>query len=569
MISQTTGRVALSLAGAGGIPRCARYAVSMTSGRSDVGKWLSARCTDLVQVLRVRAVRRGLYGTLLIALGTISPAYLPRSTPWWTLLSSFRIEGAPAKIIGTVVTMGGLLLLMDAWFRLRPGQLPAESGVGGRQLGPRAYHDLKHWAVLAVWSLPFLFAPPIFSGDAYSYAAQGWQVHNGINPYYYGPGVLPGAFADQVSWVWRNTPSPYGPLSMQISNLLLHVFGFDPYLSAVAQRIPAVIGVVLIAVFLPRIAVRIGIDPAFTAWFGTLNPLLIIDFVGGAHNDSLMMGLVVLAIWVATTPVPGGPVTAGGRWWAGGWWWLPAAAVVGVAASIKQPALLAAYVVPMIPRRWANLSVRETAVTVTRVLVSFVVSGGVFALVSIATGLDFGWYNAVSVPGSVGSPAPATIVGQILQFFLNLLSLDPSGQAGVRVTHTLFLVAGGIVLALGAVTIARRRPVAFISWGYLVVALSSPALHSWYMLWGGLALPLARPTSRMVSIAIWVNVSLLGYDAIDMAWRNNGIAIAVAAVAASLFMTYHHQTTIKVPERQPGSAAHLVLSAPGRSDQQS
>lgn len=534
-----------------------------------MGDWLSARWKDLGQVVRVRAVRRGLYGTLLIALGTISPAYLPRSSPWWTLLSSFRLEGAPAKLVGTLVTMGGLLLLMDAWFRLRPGQPPEDSTAGSRPRGLQAYHDLKHWAVLAVWSLPFLLAPPIFSGDAYSYAAQGWQVHNGINPYYYGPGVLPGAFADQVSWVWRNTPSPYGPLSMQISNLLLHIFGFDPYLSAVAQRVPAVIGVVLIAVFLPRIAVRIGIDPAFTAWFGTLNPLLIIDFVGGAHNDSLMMGLVVFALWVATTPVRGGPVAAGGRWGAGGWWWLPAAAVVGVAASIKQPALLAAYVIPMVPRRWASLGVRETVITVTRVLVSFAVSGGVFALVSIATGLDFGWYNAVSVPGSVGSPAPATIVGQGLQFVLDVLKLDPTGRAGVNLTHSLFLVAGAVVLALGAVTIARRRPIAFISWGYLVVALSSPALHSWYMLWGGLALPLARPTSRMVSIAIWVNVSLLGYDAIDMAWRNNGIAIAVAAVAASLFMTYHHQTTIHVPPRQPGSAAHLELSAQLSDPQQS
>lgn len=520
--------------------------------------WATARAADLAQVFRVPAVRRGLYGTLLIALGTLTPAYLPRSTPWWTLLASLRLEGAPAKIGGTIVTMIGLLLLTDAWFRLRPGQVLKDKAGA-----PQAYQDLKHWAVLAVWSLPFLLAPPIFSGDAYSYAAQGWLVHNGINPYYYGPGVLPGAFADQVSWVWRNTPSPYGPLSMQISNLLLHVCGFDPYWSAVAQRIPALVGVVLIAAFLPRLAVRLGIDPAFTAWFGTLNPLLIIDFVGGAHNDSLMMGLVVLALWVATTPVPGGPATRGGPWRAGGWWWVPAAAVVGVAATIKQPALLAAYVVPMLCRRWSTLKPRETLITVTRVLVSFVFAVGVFALISIATGLGFGWYNAVSVPGSVGSPAPATMLGSLLQLILQLFGTNPAPGTGIAFMHTVFLIAGAIVLALGAVTIARRRPASFISWGYLVVALASPALHSWYMLWGGLTLPLARPTSRQISIAIWVNIALLGYDAIDMAWRSDGIAIAIAAVAASLFMTYHHQATIKVPPHQLGSAAHLELCTTG------
>ncbi|HBX81718.1 MAG TPA: hypothetical protein DEH05_11520, partial [Propionibacteriaceae bacterium] len=68
-----------------------------------------------------------------------------------------------------------------------------------------------------MWSLPLLAAPPIFSHDAYSYAAQGWLMYNGLNPYEVGPGTLPGAFADQVAWVWRQTPSPYGPLSLEIS----------------------------------------------------------------------------------------------------------------------------------------------------------------------------------------------------------------------------------------------------------------------------------------------------------------------------------------------------------------
>lgn len=73
-----------------------------------------------------------------------------------------------------------------------------------------------------------MFAPPIFSHDAYSYAAQGWLVHNGINPYDAGPGVLPGSFADQVSWVWRDTPAPYGPLSLQLQHLVVELTGFRP-----------------------------------------------------------------------------------------------------------------------------------------------------------------------------------------------------------------------------------------------------------------------------------------------------------------------------------------------------
>ena len=511
---------------------------------------------DLAAAARAGPVRRGFYGTALIAVGALSPAYLPRSSPWWRMLASLRLEGSLSKLVGTVVTMAGLLLVMSAWFSLRP----LRSAQARTRRGPQVYRHVKHWAVLAIWSFPFLLAPPIFSHDAYSYAAQGWLVHNGINPYYSGPGVLPGAFADQVSWVWRDTPSPYGPLSMQLSHLLLHVFGFDPYWSAVAQRVPALVGVVLICVCLPRISLRLHIDPAFTAWFGTLNPLFIIDFVGGCHNDALMMGLVVLGLWLATVPPRRRTPQTRRRGWAdGGWWWLLGAAACGVGAAIKQPALLAAYVVPMLARRWSGRGLREGLVAVSRILVSMLVAIGVFAGISLLTGLDFGWYNAVSVPGSSNSPAPSTIVGELVRLGLRLVGVT-TGRTAVDVSHTVFVGLGIVLLAVAALTVARRRPATFVSWGYLIAAMTSPALHSWYMLWGGLTLPLARPSSRQVSIAIWVNFALLGYDAVDMSLRNNGLAISIAAVIAFLFMTWSHISSVRVPSHLPETAAHLVVT---------
>lgn len=49
-----------------------------------------------------------------------------------------------------------------------------------------------------------------------------------------------------------------------------------------------------------------------------------------------------------------------------------------------------------------------------------------------------------------------------------------------------------------------------------------------------------------MAVAIWVNLALLCYDAVDMAWRNDGVAIGVAAVAASVFMTWIHQASVRV-----------------------
>ena len=190
---------------------------------------------------------------------------------------------------------------------------------------------------------------------------------------------------------------------------------------------------------------------------------------------------------------------------------------------------------------------------------------GVFAGISLLTGLDFGWYNAVSVPGSSNSPAPSTIVGELVRLGLRLVGVT-TGRTAVDVSHTVFVGLGIVLLAVAALTVARRRPATFVSWGYLIAAMTSPALHSWYMLWGGLTLPLARPSSRQVSIAIWVNFALLGYDAVDMSLRNNGLAISIAAVIAFLFMTWSHISSVRVPSHLPETAAHLVVrrADPGR-----
>lgn len=480
--------------------------------------FVGSRWADVGVAWSHQSVRRGFYGTFLIALGSLTPAYLPRNSPWLRLLGALHATGTPFKVLGTVLVLAGMAILVDAWFRMRPSDIPS-------QVGSMVYHDVRHWAVLVIWGAPFVFAPPIFSHDAYSYAAQGWLIHNGINPYSAGPGILPGAFADQVAWVWRFTPAPYGPLSLQIQHGLVDLMGHDPYLSALAMRLPAVLGVGLIGLLIPRIARKLGTDAAFAAWFATLNPLLVIDFVGGAHNDALMMGLVVLAIWLALQHR---------------WGWLPAAVVVGVAAAIKQPAFLAAYAVPLIGRPWESWHWREVARTVLRVLVSFALAIATFAGLSVVTRLGFGWYNAVGVPGMVITVSPFTLLGQALQWMLDIWNLDPTGHNAIRYSRTLGLTIAGIVLTWLALTVARRRPVTFLSLGYLAVALAGPALHSWYVLWGGLLLPLTRPSERVVRAAVWSTVILLSYSAINLSWRNGLVALGVAALAGYLWQVRIH-----------------------------
>lgn len=474
--------------------------------------------SEMRNVLATRAVWLGFIGSCCIVLGSLSPAYLPQASPMWDVLYAINLAGPITKWAGTVLTLVGLTLLVESWLRLRPARRRAHGH-------PR----LRHWAILIVIGAPLVIGPPIFSHDAYSYAAQGWLIHNNINPYEVGPGVLPGTFADQVSWEWRNTPAPYGPLALKISHLLVLLGGFNPIAAALLQRIPALIGVALIGWCVPRIARHVGISPSAASWFAVLNPILIIDFIGGMHNDSLMVGLMVLGIWLTVR--------------LGGVWWMVGAAIVGVAAAIKQPAFLAAVALPFIVKPWTSWRPGPLIDAVGRALTSLAIAVGVFALLSVVTGLGFGWINAVHVPGSVDTVAPSTIIGYIIQIPVNLLGIDSTGRAAVMVMRTVGWVVFGIGVVVLAIKHLGRRPTHFISWSYILFGLCAPALHSWYLLWGGVLFPMTRPRQRWLRIAIVTTVVLLGYAAVNFSLRNGPWVLAVLMIGAIYWSVHSHELT--------------------------
>ncbi|MDR0960338.1 MAG: polyprenol phosphomannose-dependent alpha 1,6 mannosyltransferase MptB [Propionibacteriaceae bacterium] len=480
-------------------------------------------------------VRQGFAGTFAIALGSFTPAYLPQASPLWEPLRAIHFDGTAAKFVGTLIVIAGIWCLVDGWFRLR-------RSISDEVTAP---------AILAIWSVPFLPAPPIFSHDAYSYGAQGWLIHNGINPYEAGPGALPGAFADLVAWVWRYTPAPYGPLSLQIQHGLVDLSGFHPMTAALLMRIPALIGVALIVALLPRITRRLGYDPRPVAWFACLNPLLVIDFVGGAHNDALMMGLVVAALWLACRPGA----------------WPLAAVVVGIAAAIKQPAFLAAYILPLVarpigtwpdPRLLARSARKQGSARVAAIVkaagdffriapwrlvfaaagwavVSLAVAVATFVLVSWACGLGFGWIDAVDVPGMATTVSPSTLVGEAVQFVV-----DPGHRGYIRFFRGLGIALGFGLAVLFAVVIAPREPFRALAWGWLAIAFGAPALHSWYVLWGTLILPLP-PGRRIPRVAVVVVIVLLCYGAINLAWRNGNLALGIAAIGVFAWAVYYNE----------------------------
>lgn len=470
-------------------------------GRRGIRSGTRRLVADLRAAWALTYVRHGMWGMLLLGLGAMTPAFLPPDLWLLDSLGLQSLEDGGSRVLGTGLILGGVALVLHAWLRLRP--------TDRRDTAPASTWFL--------WSLPILLAPPLFSRDAYSYAAQGLIVDRGMDPYTTGPISVPGEFADNVDPVWLYTPAPYGPLALQISHSLVLLAGLNPYYSTVLMRLPALLGVALICHYLPRISRLMGLDARLAAWFACVNPLLVIDFVGGAHNDALMMGLVVWGLYLAYR----------GRF-------LVALLLVGVASAIKQPAMLAAYPIAIIGSGWTSWQWRPTVRFIGRALFACAVVIGTFAAISVATGLGFGWMNAVSVPGMVVTMAPFSLLGWAGQLVLDALGLDPTHRLAHNVSQTIGLVLSVVAVGWLAIRVAQKYPMRFLSWAWLAFAVFGPALHSWYLLWGGLLLPLTKPSARLRRIAGAVTTVLLVYGAGNLAWRNDAVALALAAIAAAL-----------------------------------
>ena len=89
------------------------------------------------------------------------------------------------------------------------------------------------------------------------------------------------------------------------------------------MRLPAVAGLVLMGLLVPRLSVVPG-DVA--RWAVLLNPVVILHVVGGGHNDALAAGLAVAAVRLGQVALR-----------RHAWGWLAGCVVAGLAATVKQP----------------------------------------------------------------------------------------------------------------------------------------------------------------------------------------------------------------------------------------
>jgi hypothetical protein len=379
--------------------------------------------------------------------------------------------------------------------------------------------------VFAVWVLPLLVAPPLFSRDVYSYAAQGEMVTHGITPYQYGPSTLgAGPFVTNVDPLWGNAPAPYGPVFLRVDGLLVTLTGHNPLATVVGLRLLALVGVVLLAVFVPKLAEACGRDPASAFALAVLNPITLLHLIGGAHNDALMLGILVAGVAVAKR---GRPVLG--------------IVICTLAAAIKVPAAVG---ILYIGWDWLGTEVpwRER---VRPLLTACLIAGGVMAVFASVTGMGWGWVTSLGTPDAVRSMiAPTTFMGTWGGHLFHWLGVGPSPHSVLSMARGLGLAAAGVAGILLFVRSRRIGSVQALALTLLAIVLLGPVVQPWYVAWGLIVLaPVAAGRLWGVLVGLSIGVSFLEVPGarllLDELSRNNVayVLLAIAALLVTLAVT--------------------------------
>jgi hypothetical protein len=499
----------------------------------------------------VRPAILGFIATLLLTVGVSqpsSPFVLKQSGAWFFGVTQSGGQSSNGVFFSLVCVYGGLVLLVRVWLGL-VRSLSQTQGVAVRKLV---------W-LLVIWAIPVLIAPPLFSRDIFSYAAQGEMMSHHISPYQYGPSVLGlgSVFTKHVDPLWFNTPSPYGPLFLQITGALTSLSGHNLLVDLVLLKVLALAGVILIAVALPSLARSMGRDPAKAFGLAVLNPATILHGLGGAHNDVLMAGLLVagLALAKRNHPVLGIVLCA-------------------LAASVKVPAAIG---IIYIGWDWVSphASIRER---VRPVVTAALIGATVMGALSLLTGLGWGWLGDLSGAGSVRSwLAPATGSGIFVTDVIHMVGISVTEQSVLSVTRALGLVAAlviGIWLLLRADKNGWLRAVGLT---LLAVVVLAPVVQPWYLLWGLVLLaPVAVGWIKRLLIVLSIGAVFLGLPggvALLHDFRySNRLYVAVALlVLLGVFLAplgrVRRAGTPDAPEvgdgPRPGSVEPLVPASPG------
>jgi hypothetical protein len=395
---------------------------------------------------------------------TNSPFKFNLTSTWFFGEPAANATGTPSVtkyIVSVVLVYGGLLLLMRVWLRLAE-VMKHHGGVSLKNL----------WWMFGLWSVPMIVAPPLFSRDVFSYAAQGEMTAHNISPYLYGPFTLgqgSNPWTLPVDPLWGNTPAPYGPFFLFIDSTIDKISMHHQLWTVVGLRFLEVIAVAMIGYGIIMLARGLGRDPGEAFVLSAMNPLVLLTLIGGAHNDALMTGFLVIGLGLAVQRHP--------VW---------ALFFVSLATAIKAPAAIG---LAFVAWNWAppttNLK-EKLKVRIRPFAIGGLVAAAVLGVTTLMAGFGFGWVDNLLSNGTVRSwAAPATGAGMAITNILHAVGVH-SIALGSVLSVTRFL---GVVIAV-AFTLwllwhsSERGWVRSLGLALLLFVILGPVVQPWYLAWG-------------------------------------------------------------------------------------
>jgi len=426
--------------------------------------------------LVLRPALLGFLAILAVAIGASMP-----SSPFKLEMPGVWFFGEPSTPAGSrwgvyfslAAVYGGLLLFMRVWwgmlrlYRTHPG-IRVKTMMG----------------VFGLWSLPVMVIAPIFSRDAYSYAAQGEMVSRHMNPYLYGPFELGNnSYTAPVDPLWGNSPAPYGPMFLQLDGFIARLTFHNELATIVLLRLLAVVGVLLIAACVPRLARLYHRDGAELFTLMVLNPVTLFHLIGGAHNDALMLGLLLAGVTMAKEKRP-----------------IVGIILCGLATAVKAPAALG---ILYIGWGWLGTGV-PIKDRMRPVFTAGLIGVGVLGFFSYISGLGWGWVSILGTPGVVRSWAsPTTALAFLITGVAHVAHLG-IGVGGVlsvcRLLGMVVAAGSAIWLLLNSDRIGTLKALGIT---LLLFVLLGPVVQPWYLSWGLILLaPVALGQLRSLVIGL-------------------------------------------------------------------
>jgi hypothetical protein len=392
-----------------------------------------------------------------------------------------------------------------------------------------------------IWSLPLLVGAPLFSHDVFSYLAQGAIAHLGLSPYHYPPTVLAQHGYQQVlagvDPFWSRSTAPYGPLFVGVISLIVGVTGSHVFAGVTLIRLFDLVGLVLLALFVPRLARRLGGDPTRATWLTVASPLILLQLVAPGHNDLLMAGLMVAGVWLALERRP-----------------LLGIVVCMIAATVKLPAVAAALFIAVL---WCrdSASGRDAAVTAAKSVAAAVATA---AVVTLLTGFGAGWISTslFSTPGRVRlAITPATDISFTIQKLLADVGSSVTFSDVESVLRAVLFVAT-VMIGLLLLAKARWRTLPqYLGLTLVAFAFGGPALWPWYLAWGLALLAAWGPAQRswVVVAGIVLASFVVRPDGILLLSRGSSPIVAAfwVVVAALAWVAWRRR---RVDQLGPGTA---------------